>query len=182
MQVGLTTRGQEARRNRVADLDFVISSLDAISPTVAGSFLVSHYHVVQPGVPKFMVQLVNPMSPLRIDFFPDVAGSIADAQMTAIGGHQIQVLPLERIFEHKLLTLSRASPAARIDPKHVHDAQLLARALHRPAPTVAAGSLAPDVYGVEDWNCRRCELSRDADWPLAPRERIFELLGWTQPS
>ena len=169
MQVGLAARAQEARRDRVADLDFVVSTHDAVGPSIAGPFLVSHYHVARPGVPKFMLQLVDPMSRLRIDFFPDLAGSIADAQMTAIGGDRIPVLPLERIFEHKLLTLSRASTAAPIDPKHMHDAQVLGAALRRPVPSVAVESVVPDVYGVDDGNCNRCELSRDADWPLAPQ-------------
>jgi len=106
----------------VADLDFVATSLEAVSSSVVGQCLVSHYHVERPGVPKFMIQLVDPESRIRIDVFPDLVGSIADARATEIGEHRMQVLPLEKIFEHKVQTLVRASPAAPIDPKHVRDA------------------------------------------------------------
>jgi hypothetical protein len=179
MQVGLTGLGHASGRNRIADLDFVATSLEAVSASVVGPFLVSHFHVLRPGVPKFMVQLVDPESRLRIDIFPDLAGSIPNAQVTAIGAYQLPVLPLEKIFEHKVQALSRASAAAPIDPKHAHDARVLGIALRRSVPTVAPGSLAADAYGLDqDWYCGRCELSRDADWPLAPKGEIFELLGW----
>ena len=131
-----------------------------------------------------MVQLVDPVSRIRIDIFPDLVGSISDARTANVGTHWLPVLPLERILEHKVQTLSRASHAAPIDPKHVHDAQVLGAVLHKPVPTVAPEALAPDVYGIDgDWGCKRCELSRDAQWSLAPENRIFELLGSTwQPN
>jgi len=180
MQIGLTALGHAGVRHHVADLDLVAASLNAVSSSVVDRFLVSHYHVVRPGVPKFMLQLVDPQSRVRIDVFPDLAGSIADARTVHIGRHSMPVLPLNRIFEHKIHTLVRASPAAPIDPKHVRDAQALGAVLRRPVPTMAPEVLAPDVYGIEsDSNCARCELSRDANWPLAPTDQIFELLGWT---
>jgi hypothetical protein len=181
IDVGLAMLGQPGTRDRVADLDLVATSIDAINEGVVGQFLVSHYHVVRPGVPKFMVQLVDPVSRIRIDVFPDLVGSIGDAWAANISTHRLLVLPLERILEHKVQTLSRASHASPIDPKHVHDAQILGAVLHMPVPTVAPETLAPDVYGIDDdGGCNRCELSRHADWPLAPKDRIFELLGWTQ--
>ena len=184
MQLGMAERGQQGPRDEIADLDFVTASVEAITPRVLEQFLVSHYHVVRPGVPKFMIQLVDPASTIRVDVFPDLVGSLVDARTVAIGKHSVLVLPLERIFEHKVLTLSRASPSAPIDPKHVADARVLGDVLGRPCPRVALEALAPDVYGIEaDWSCERCALSRHASWPLAPKGRIFELLGWTgQPN
>lgn len=180
IDVGLAIQGLPATRSRVADLDVVATSVEAVRHSVAGRFLVSHYHVVRPGVPKFMVQLVDPESRIRIDIFPDLIGSIRDAQTAIVGTHRLPVLPLYRIFEHKIQTLSRASQEAPIDPKHVRDAEILGTVLQKPVPTVAPEALASDVYGLEaDCNCQRCALSGDADWPLAPTNRIFELLGWT---
>src|SRR4029450_10390345 len=84
-----------------------------------------------------------------------------------------------RIFEHKIQTLMRASPAAPIDPKHVQDALSLGAVLSRPVPEVTAAAVVPDVYGNDaDWSCNRCALSLHPAWPLAPKERIFELLVW----
>ena len=143
-------------------------------------FLVSHYHVMQPGVPKFMIQLVDPKSRIRIDVFPDLVGSLTDARPTLVGAHTILVLPHERIFEHKVHTLSRASRSAPVDPKHVRDAHVLGEVLGRQPPVVSAEVLATEVYGIDDWFCERCELSRHPTWPLAPKDQIFELLGWSR--
>jgi hypothetical protein len=79
IQLGLAETGRAGGRTTIADLDLVASSLDAVRPSVSRVFLVSHYHVVQPGVPKFMVQLVDPASRIRVDVFPDLAGSLARA-------------------------------------------------------------------------------------------------------
>jgi hypothetical protein len=182
MQVGLAALGHQGLRHHVADLDVVATSIDAVRASVVDRFLVSHYHVVRPGVPKFMIQLVDPESRIRIDVFPDLAGSIADARTVHIGRHTMPVLTLDRIFEHKIQTLVRASPAAPIDPKHVHDARSLGAVLSRPVPDLAAAAVAPNIYGTDaDWSCNRCALSLHPAWPLAPKERIFELLDWRGP-
>ena len=179
MQLGMARLGRYGARNIVTDLDFVAGRIEAVRPGVVEQFLVSHYHVVQLGVPKFMIQLVDPGSRIRIDLFPDLVGSLTDARQTQVGAHTILVLPLERIFEHKVRTLSRASRSAPIDPKHVRDAHVLGEVLDRRPPLVSPEALATDVYGIEtDWFCERCELSRHPDWPLAPKDQIFELLGW----
>jgi len=179
MQVGLAALGHQGLRHQVADLDLVATSLEAVHSSVVDRFLISHYHVVGPGVPKFMIQLVDPESCIRIDVFPDLAGSVAEARTTDIGHHRVPVLPLNRIFEHKIQTLVRALPDAPIDPKHVQDALSLGAVLSRPVPGIAAAAVAPDVYGVDaDGLCNRCALSLDPAWPLAARERIFDVLKW----
>lgn len=184
MQMGLAALGHANVRPHVADLDLVATSIDAVSANAVNRFLVSHNHVVRPGGPKFMVQLVDPVSCMRIDVFPDLAGSIEDTQTIQIGRHTMPVLPLNRIFEHKIQTLARATPVAPIDPKHVHDALYLGSVLSRPVPKVAAAAVGPDVYSLDaDRSCNRCAVSLHPAWPLAPKERIFELLGWqAQPN
>ena len=179
MQLGIAGLGHGGSRDAIADLDLVADSVEAITPRVVDQFLVSHYHVARPGAPKkFMIQLVDPVSRIRIDVFPDLVGSLADARTISIGKHSVQVLPLERIFEHKLLTVSRASRSRPIDPKHFRDARDLGHLLGREVADVAVDALAPDVYGIGDRSCERCESSSHPSWPLAPKERIFELLGW----
>ena len=102
MQLGLAVLGQQGPRKEIADLDLVAACIGAVRPGVVEQFLVSHYHVVQPGVPKFMIQLVDPKSRIRIDVFPDLVGSLTDARPIDVGAHAVLVLPLERIFEHKV--------------------------------------------------------------------------------
>ena len=179
IQFGLAERGHAGRRTAIADLDCVASSVDAIAPSVSDVFLVSHYHVVQPGVPKFMVQLVDPVSRIRVDVFPDLVGSLARARMVQIRAHRVQMLALEDILEHKLLTLSKASRTNPIDPKHADDAYLLGNVLGRRIPTVSQECLVGDVYGIDDLHCKRCQLSLDPLFPLAARREILDLLGWT---
>jgi hypothetical protein len=178
MQVGMAGQGRPGTRSDITDLDLVAASIEVVRPSVVRAFLVSHYHVVRPGVPKFMIQLVDPLTRVRVDVFPDLAGSIADAREIRIGEYSIRVLPLERILEHKLLTLSRASRLAPIDPKHVRDAQLLGDLLGAPVPAIDQEAVAPDEYGTGDLACGRCELSNHPDWPLAPKEQVFDVLGW----
>jgi hypothetical protein len=166
-------------REAIADLDMVAGSLGAVSANVVEDFLVSHYHVVQPGVPKFMVQLVDPVTRIRVDIFPDLVGSLTRSSRVKIGKHLPRMLALEDVFEHKLLTISKASPTNPIDPKHADDAYALGKLLQRSIPAVAHGSLIKDVYGTDDLGCGRCELSSSASFPLAPTNEIFRLLGWT---
>ena len=154
MHLGMAGLGRQGLRDDIADLDLVAASTGAIRPTVVEQFLVSHYHVVRPGVPKFMIQLVDPVSRIRVDVFPDLVGSLVDARTIAIGEHSVQVLPLERIFEHKLLTLSRASPSAPIDPKHVHDARVLGDVTRQAGTPPGPGS----VGARRLWNRSRLVL------------------------
>jgi hypothetical protein len=180
IQLGMAELGRRGPRFAIADLDLVAASIDSIRPSVVGPFLLSHYHAVGPGVPKFMIQLVDPRSRIRVDVFPDLTGSLREARPIAIGGHRIHVLPLERVFEHKVRTLVRASSSAPVDPKHLRDARALAETLGRAAPSVAAAALACDVYDSEaDRLCERCRRSAHPGWPRAPSERIFDILAWT---
>jgi hypothetical protein len=179
IQLGLAALGRAGSRAVIADLDFVATRLDAVAETVSGSFLVSHYHVPQPDAPKFMIQLVDPASSIRIDIFPDLVCSLKHARSFAIGEQWVNVLQLQSILDHKLLTVSHASTARPIDPKHYQDARVLGAIFGREVPHVPADSLAEDVYGIgEDLNCRRCELSLNPGFPLAPKQQIFALLGW----
>jgi len=180
MQLGISDSSRRWPKNTIADLDLVAASVDGVRPSIVERFLVSHYHTVVPGVPKFMIQLVDPLTRIRVDIFPDLVGSITDARERRIGELSVRVLPLTRILEHKVLTLSRASRSATIDPKHVRDARLLGDLLGTAVSDVAPEVVAPDVYGTGDLTCRRCELSTHNDWPLAPKEQVFDLLGWTR--
>jgi hypothetical protein len=180
IQLGLAAAGRSGSRESIADIDFAASGLDAVSDSVSSSFLVSHYHVPQPGVPKFMIQLVDPVSRMRVDIFPDLVASLAHARRFTIGDQSPNVLDLQSILNHKLLTLSKASNANPVDPKHYRDARALASFFGREMPPVPDSALAKDVYGIEaDVECRRCALSRNPGFPLAPKHRIFNLLGYT---
>jgi len=179
MEIGLARAGHPASRLAITDLDLVARDLEVVSPGVGSQFLISHYHVPQPDAPKFMVQLVDPISRIRIDIFPDLVGSIEQAQTVTIGDRVVKVLTLQTIFDHKAQTLERASEARPVDPKHAEDARLIGTIVSREPPAIAPEALRPEVYGgAADLRCRRCQASRDVRFPVAPRQKVFEILDW----
>jgi hypothetical protein len=161
------------KRRDVADVDFVARRMDAVAPSVARDFLVSHYHVVQPGVPKAIVQVVDPKTRLRVDLFPDLTGAVARAQRSLVDGALLLVVTAADLLAHKLALLHK-----RVDEKHWRDAVALAALLGAPPPPPPA-ELAPDVYSQDlALACDRCERSRSPDFPLADKRAIFDLLGY----
>ena len=163
----------------IADLDLVADSRDAVRNTVAAAFLVSHYHVPQPGYAKFMIQLVEPGSRLRVDIFPADPGSLERARPVTLDGRRWLVLDLESILAHKLRTLAGASAAAPVPRKHFEDARALARHAGREIPAVPPAHLSREVFSQDlDMRCARCEASSDPGFPLAPKRRIHDLLGY----
>lgn len=66
-----------------------------------------------------------------------------------------------------------------VDPKHDLDARALGAIFRREVPAVPADLLVEDVYGGNvDLVCQRCGLSRTRSFPLAPKDQIFDLLGY----
>ena len=180
IDVWMRDAGGPPVRRTVTDVDVVATRLESIGRTIAGEFLVSHYHVPRPEAPKFMVQLVDPSARLRIDIFPDLVSSIATAVERTILGVRVPVLTAESILDHKLQTLSRASAVRPAAAKHYQDAVALAVLCCREAPRVADGyQVAEEVYSAEIGPpCDRCAASHDPAFPLAPKETILNLLGY----
>ena len=157
-------------RTTVDDVDLVASSLDAIEATVVSEFLVSHFHT---SAPKFLVQLVDPRTRVRIDIFPDVAGAIERAGQ--VEGVPIRVLEKDDMAAHKRQTVGRASVARPVDSKHLRDLF----ALCGEAPDLPESWFAAERYSTDlDARCERCETSRTPEFPLAPKRTIYDLLGY----
>ncbi len=96
-----------------------------------------------------MVQVVDPATRIRIDVFPDLVGSISRAVETTVA-----------------------------DEKHVQDAMLLGRLCGRQIDPLAESVMARPVYEKDLTSCARCEASRSPDFPIASRQRVFEILGY----
>jgi len=176
----LAQRGLVLQRGVVNDVDFVAARRETVSPSVTSHFLVSHFHLPQPGYPKFLLQLVDPVSRLRVDVFPDLAGSLRRARTATVAGVECLVLDAESILEHKIATLANASPARLVERKHYDDAVRLGSMLGRPVPVTAAAHLCDGDYsgGDLDARCPRCEVSSDSAFALAPKRKIFDILGY----
>jgi hypothetical protein len=171
--------GSSSGRNRIADVDFVATSVEAIAPSVCSSLLVSHFHLPHPGYPKFMVQVVDPETRLRIDVFPDLVGSITQATERIVAGQHLRVLAAESILDHKVIGMARASAARPIDEKHQRDAIVLGSLCGRRIDRLPSESLTREVYGMDLTPCPRCEVSRTPEFSVAPRQRVFEILGYS---
>lgn len=161
------------------DVDLVARDIDVVLPSVTTDFLISHYHDRHPGYPKFLVQLVDRVTHLRIDIFPDQTSAMSRAVTFELGGVAWPVVDAETIFNHKLATVQNATADAPADPKHLRDIMALAALLGRPEPKMRTRYLADDRYSADVTACcRRCEMSRRPQFPLASKTVILQMLGY----
>lgn len=173
------TSGDRGSAVAADDVDFVLESVDAVRQTVTSEFLVSHYHLPQPACAKFLVQLVDPVSRLRLDFFPDTLRARSRAPIVDVAGFPLRLLTAADILDHKLQLLSSASAASPVEEKHYKDARCLGAICGRAVPTVASSHLVSTTYSHDlDATCPRCQISARAAFPLAPKRAIFEVLGY----
>jgi hypothetical protein len=161
------------------DIDFVANDAEAVRETVTSDFLVSHFHLPQPGYPKFLIQLVDPATRLRLDIFPDALGALNRTHVLDVAGVPLRVLKAQDILDHKLGLLSKASLANPVDEKHYVDAKRLGTICGREVPLLLASHLAGTVYSQDTKaKCPRCEVSQCAGFPLAPKSAILDILGY----
>jgi hypothetical protein len=179
LHLGPATRGTRRLGQPAHDLDLVADAADAISAGVVNEFLVSHFHLPQPGYQKFLIQLVDPVAGVRVDVFPDSLGLLPGTTSRAVAGHRMRVLDPCALLEHKLALLASASPERPVDEKHYADSVWLADYCGRLVPAVAASVLRQPEYSCDlDMQCPRCEASRHPDFPLAQKRRILAVLGY----
>ena len=76
---------------------------------------------------------------MRADIFPDLDGSIKKAWTLTIGEQPAKVLDLRSILDHKIHTISKASPAKPVDSKHDCDARTLGAIFGHEVPLAPAG-------------------------------------------
>ena len=167
--------GLPTSRNTLADLDFIAASMDTVRPTIADEFLIIHFHRPQPDYPKFLVQVVDPISRIRIDIFPDRFGSMQNG----ICFNEFRLIRADDLLDHKLDVLSSASTQNQVDRKHYLDAVVLADICGRARPTINDSCLGRDEYSLDpDSGCWKCEASIDQRFPLASKLEILEILGY----
>jgi len=175
----LRRAGLPSSRRVVSDLDLVAPAPDVVAPSVTSDFLVSHYHLPHQGNSKFLVQLVDPVTRLRVDLFPDADNSLSKAATITLGSISLPIVDAGDILAHKLQTINGASIQTPIDEKHVHDAFALAMLLGQPLPTVPAEHVHHARYATDTTiRCQRCETSARREFPLAPKSQILALLGY----
>lgn len=171
--------GDRSRRVVANDVDVVADDAGAVRKTVTTDFLVSHFHRPQPGHPRFLIQLVDATTRLRLDIFPDTLRALSRAHVVDVSGVPLRVLDARAILDHKLGLLSSASPASPVEKKHYADAMRLGAICGRQVARIPSSHLAAAVYSHDvDATCARCDVSRSVDFPLAPKRVIFDILGY----
>ncbi len=179
IEAHLRRSGLPRRARPPHDVDLVAHSRAVISPSVTSEFLVSHFHAPHPGYPKFLVQLVDPDSRLRVDIFPGHPKAIEQAEWRHVSGVRVRVLGLNVLLDHKVELLASATPDRPVDEKHFADAVLLGQLCGRDVGDRPSGVLRREEY-LRDATarCTRCDRSTDPAFPLAPKQRILDLLGY----
>jgi hypothetical protein len=174
-----TAHGGQPRVVAAEDIDFVAADVAAIRRTITSEFLVSHFHLPQPGYPKFLIQLADPATRLRLDVFPDTLRALSRACVFDVDGTPFRVLDVRDILDHKIGLLSKSSPASLVEEKHYLDAMRLGAVCGRDVPAIEASHLTRTVYSQDiDETCGRCQVSRTGDFPLAPKAVIHNILGY----
>ena len=174
-----STHGNRTEDIPAEDIDFVADDVGALSQTVTTDFLVSHFHLPQPGYAKFLVQLVDPVSRLRLDFFPDTLRALGRARVVVVAGVPLRILEARVILDHKMALLSKASATNPVDAKHYADAKRLGAICGRDVPPFEASQLTSTVYCQDvDEACLQCQVSRHNGFPLASKRAILAVLGY----
>jgi hypothetical protein len=173
------TRGDRTRAVAAEDLDFIADDVSAVRQTATGQFLVSHFHLPQPGYTKFFVQLVDPTTRLRLDIFPDALRALSRASLVDVSGVPLRVVGANDLLDHKLALLSRASASSPIEEKHYADAKCLGAMCGHEVSPLPASHLSRTVFSHDlEQSCVRCHVSQNSAFPLAPKRAIFDILGY----
>lgn len=113
-------KGLPPTRRALNDLDLVIGSFGELPPSLADRFIFPHVHPdAAPG--KILVQLVDPVAPLRVDVFRSRGNTLGRLQPSMLAGTAVRLVSLEDLAARNtahLLSLGRGTPVAR---KHVRD-------------------------------------------------------------
>ncbi len=179
VQLHLLRAGRPGRRLRFNDIDLVALEPSAVLPSIAAEFLISHYHVPHAGYAKFLIQVADPVTRLRVDVFGRSPGTSFDTEPVTVGEIGTAILPARHILREKLRLLDAASPEHPVDPKHYQDAVQLADLLGDARPSVNPRLLVHDRYEMNlNARCPRCQASARSAFPLASKQSIFDILGY----
>jgi hypothetical protein len=121
----LALRDIEASFRSLNDIDLVAESMEVVHPEITRSFLVNHYHPPQPGYDKFMIQLADPVSKLRVDIFSYLSTHPSRMRETRLGKWTVRLVALEDQLVRKVALLQDLSASNPEEPKHYDDVALL---------------------------------------------------------
>jgi hypothetical protein len=200
----LLRSGVRRKRERLNDIDIVVEGLHALRASLGLDFLIAHFHPARERG-KILVQLVDEEQGTRIDIFTPAVKSLTKRLTDFdIGEASCSFASAEDLLAKLLSIIYPATSGEFVEPKYVEHFQQLskiaeskalseiwreyrkegqpsefeeaAEALRRSVAAhpdlLRAGSYSQDIKQVCSW-CVESEL-----FPLAPRHKIYEVLGY----
>lgn len=200
----LLQNGRRRKKIHLNDIDIVVEGLFGLHPSLSRDFLIVHFHPFRERG-KILIQLVDEEYGTRIDVFTPGAASLtrrlADGE---IGDVSCRFVSAEDLLAKLLSVIYPATRSEPVEPKHVEHFRLLstvadvdtvrgvwreyrkesqpldfaeaAEAVRRSITAhpglLQAGRYNQDINQACPW-CHESEL-----FPLAPRSRIYEILGY----
>lgn len=199
-----TRNGEQATRRPLHDIDLVVSDISALSPSLSQDFLISHFHPTR-GAGRILLQLADETHQLRIDLFtPNSPSLTSRVRSTELFGIACGMVSAEDLTAKLLAILYGVTAGEQVDPKYYNSFKIVAglanmgivreiwseyrkpdyprsfdvaaEAVHQSIandPSV----LRKDVYGQDvGASCPWCVPS--SSYPVSPRAKIFEVLGY----
>jgi len=196
--------GRAVEKRPFNDIDLVVTDLAALPLSLGEDFLVSHFHPSR-GRGKILLQLVDASHRVRIDVFTPFSPSLMSrvhraelcgivcgivaaedltARLLAIVYGVTRGEPVDPKYYDKFNRLFELADLSRVreiwaDYRKPHDPHRFDVAVDAVHQTIAqnAGVLRPDVYDQKTGDaCAWC--FDNGAFPVSPRAKIFELLGY----
>ena len=201
----LLKSGRRPEKRRLNDIDTVaVAGLSSILPSLSQDFLINHFHPDRERG-KVLLQLVDEECGTRVDVFTPASDSLAGRLIDcAVGYLPCRLVSAEDALAKLLAIIHPVVEGKPVDPKYVEQFDALSAAADRAAagevwagyrkdnqhPDFAEAAAAvkssiaanpnllratgycQDVDFVCAW-CRESEL-----FPIAPRPRVYEVLGY----
>lgn len=200
----LLGKGLQWRKGRLNDIDIVVEDLSGLHTSLSRDFLIAHFHPRRERG-KILIQLVEEDFGTRIDVFTPASGGLIERLCdSAIGDVACKLVSAEDLLAKLLSIIYRAVRGEAVEPKYVEHFRLLYevaapftmrevwheyRKEGEPLDFYEAagivdlslranpGLLREEQYSQDmDHACSWCSVSEE--FPLAPRPKIHEVLGY----
>lgn len=200
LRYGLISHGLSTSHTPLNDVDLVINNIHDVHPSVTNDFLINHYHLPKSDADTLFIQLVDPVSCLRVDIFPFHKSS----RSTWIDTNALPILSMEDLFVQIISITQSIFQGKFVSPKHFDNMNMLMPLVHMNTANQIWNEIMLKRYSYslaeaidkaqtalknhseliktiayradEDFICSKCNHVRD--FPIAPAKKVIEVLGY----
>jgi len=188
----------------IDEFDLIAKSERAISQDITKDFLVYHHHYAPDNHNIFYLALVDPQTKVKVDIFTEIV--LEGLLKVDFNGEEIEIASLEDQLVKTSLDIQRISEKSKIKPKELENAKQMAeianmdeaqeiwkqrKRTEMPETITEAISQVeriaqehPEYLSEEPhrkpepYKCSECVDT--PDFPLAPMEKIYQILGYVE--